>query len=362
MDSSPSDPLTLQMVASKRLGGAERWFIRFNAALAERQAPTALAIRAGGDLDGRDFGSLPVHRLPYRTTWDPWSRHAVGELIRRIRPEVVQTYMGRATRLTRLARHGGPIHLARLGGYYALHPYRHAHGWIGNTRGLCDWMVRSGLPADRVHHIYNFAEPARSLAPERVAATRALHGVPNDAWVLVSLGRLVPVKGHCHLIESLTRLPQTLGGRPLCLLMVGDGPLATRLQQQAVQTGQSQRVLWVGWQPDPTPYLQMADLVVFPSLEAETLGNVILEAWSWGKPLVTTRFRGAREIARHGEDAWCVPCADAAALAQGIGEVLADPGLRRALIERGQTRVQREFAREVILDRYLELYRALAGA
>jgi glycosyltransferase involved in cell wall biosynthesis len=360
-----SEPLSLQMVASKSLGGAERWFMRFSAALDALEAPAELAIRRGGRLDGQGFGRLPVHRLPYLTVWDPISRHAVGRLIREVRPAVVQTYMGRATRLVHLPRSPGlerPIHLARLGGYYDLGPYRRADGWIGNTRGLCDWMIQQGLPAQRIHQIYNFAEPARPVDSELVAALRGSLMIPDDAWVLVTLGRLVPVKGQTHLIEALTRLPRTIAERPLRLILVGDGPLAEPLRRQARESDQSERILWAGWQHDPRPYLQLADLVVFPSLDAETLGNVILEAWAWGKPLVSTRFRGARELTRHGEDAWTVPCEDPAALAEGIRRVLAEPVLMADLARAGEARVAGEFSRDPIMAQYLALYRSLAGA
>lgn len=358
-----SEPLSLQMIASKQLGGAERWFMRFTAALARLGVPAEVAIRRGSALDGHDFGRLPVYRLPYLTVWDPVSRGAVSGLIRRLRPQIVQTYMGRATRLTHLRERplDGPVHLARLGGYYDLGPYRHAHGWIGNTRGLCDWMIQQGLPAGRVHHIYNFADPARRVAADLVAERRAALGIPDDAWVLVTLGRLVPVKGHAHLIAALARLPETIADRPLRLVLVGDGPLVGSLRRRSEQLGQSHRIVWAGWQGDPRPFLQMADLVVFPSLDAETLGNVILEAWAWGRPLVTTRFRGARELTRHGEDAWCVPCEDSKALADGIAVVLADPGLMSTLSAHGSERVEREFGRDAIMGQYLELYRHLAG-
>jgi hypothetical protein len=122
-----------------------------------------------------------------------------------------------------------------------------------------------------------------------------------------------------------------------------------------------ERIVWAGWQSDPGPYYQLADLVVFPSLDEETLGNVILETWAWSRPLVTSRFRGAREIACHGEDAWCVPCGDAAALARGIERVLYDPLLMAAMTEQGKRRVQKEFGPGPIVDRYLELYAKLAG-
>ncbi len=352
-------PSSLQMVGSKALGGAERWFLRFAAALAERGAPAELAIRRGSELDAIALPDLPLHRLPFHTVWDPISRASVSRLIRERKPAIVQTYMGRATRLVRLNPGAEPVHVARLGGYYALHPYRHAHAWIGNTRGLCDWLVQNGLPAERVFHIYNFVDPPHRGPPERIAALRAELALPEDAWVLVCAGRFVPVKGHRYLLEAMRLLPREIGGRPLRLVLLGDGVLGPELTQQAERSGVSGRLVWAGWRTDPGPFFQLADLVVFPSLEEETLGNVILEAWSWSKPLVTSLFRGAREIARHGEDAWCVPCADARALAVGIESVLRDPGLAAAIVKRGEERASREFGREPIMGRYLKLYQTL---
>jgi len=357
-----SEPASLQIIGSKALGGAERWFARFSRALAETGARAELAIRAGSELEGLDLGPLPRHRLPFRTVWDPLSRRALSRLITSVQPDIVQTYMGRATRLTRLKPGQGPVHVARLGGYYALHPYRHAQAWIGNTKGLCDWMVQNGLPAAGVHHIYNFIDPAQPVATERIQALRLELGLPDEAWLLVSAGRFVPVKGITHLIEAMARLPAAIEDRPLHLVLLGDGPLGPQLRRQAQGLGIGDRIHWAGWRTEPGPFFQMADLVVFPSLEEETLGNVILEAWTWSKPLVTSLFRGAREIARHGEDAWCLPCGDGQALAEGIAVVLADADLRQALALAGQARVQAEFARGPIMDRYRELYRQLASA
>jgi len=355
-----SEPVSLQMVGSKYLGGAERWFCRFGAALAEQGISAELAARAGSELERVNL-SLPLHRLPFRTVWDPISRNAVSRLIRRIRPDIVQTYMGRATRMTRLESGTGPVHIARLGGYYKLHPYRHAHAWIGNTRGLCDWMVQEGLPASRVFQIYNFVDPPRPQPSERIAMLRNRLRIPTDAWVLLTAGRFVPVKGHVHLLDALSLLPAAIGERPLHLVLLGDGILGPKLMAQAEQAGLNKRIVWAGWQSDPAPYYQLADLVVFPSHKEETLGNVILEAWAWSRPLVTSRFRGAREIAHHGEDAWCVPCAHGPALAQGIEQVLRDPRLRAAMVAQGQRRVGKEFGRKVIMDKYLALYRELTG-
>jgi glycosyltransferase involved in cell wall biosynthesis len=351
-------PPSLQLIGSKALGGAERWYQRFACALAARGAPARLGLRRDGELARLDLGRLPVHPLPFRTAWDPLSRRAIDRLIRQTDPAIVQTYMGRATRLTR-AR-GRAVHVARLGGYYRLAPYRHADAWVGNTRGLCDWMIAEGLPAHRVFHIYNFIGPARRRTAYEIDALRASLGIGAEPWILLTLGRLVPVKGHRVLLDAAARLPAEIDGRPWRMLLVGDGPLRRTLARQAADLGLQDQLIWVGWQSDPGPYLQLCDLVVFPSLDAETLGNVILEAWAWQRPLVTAAFRGAREIARHGEDAFVVPCGEATALARAIEAMLGDAGLCRALVARGADRVDREFGVEPIMEQYLELYQHLA--
>ena len=353
-------PPSLHLVGSKALGGAERWVQRFAAALAARGAPVTVGVRAGSAVASLDMGGLALRTLPFRSVWDPISRAAVTRLVRQVRPAIVQTYMGRATRLTRLSGADRPLHIARLGGPYRLAPYRHADVWIGNTRWLCDWMVAEGLPAERVHHIYNFVDAAEPRPVDEIAALRARLSIPDDALVMTALGRLVPVKGHGTLLSALARLPAEIDGRRWRMVLVGDGPLRGALQRRAAELGIADRLVWAGWQRAPGAFLQLANLVVFPSRDAETLGNVILEAWTWQRPLVTTCFRGAREIARHGEDAWCVPCDDAPALAEGIRHVLADQRLRAALVQRGAERVTTEFGQDAIMAQYLALYRCLA--
>jgi glycosyltransferase involved in cell wall biosynthesis len=221
--------------------------------------------------------------------------------------------------------------------------------------------VSNGLPAERVFHIYNFIAPPAPLADGAVDAFRSRLGLGVDDWALLTPGRFVPVKGHKYLIDALAHLPAEIDGRRLRFLMLGDGPLGDALRARATGLGVEDRLVWCGWQQDPAAYFQVADAVIFPSRDRETFGNVILEAWSYGKPLVATAFRGAREIARHGEDSWVVPCDDPDALARGIQQVLSDPGLQQAMVSAGSRRLQQEFSETVIIHQYRDLYRRLTG-
>ena len=350
---------SLHIIGSKTLGGAERFCLRLVEALHERGEPVTTAYRQGSEVVAENPTGVPLYESPMRTVWDPLSKRALSNIIRRVEPDIVQTYMGRATRLTRLPQARGAVHVARLGGYYKLKGYLHAHAWIGNTKGVCDYMVRSGLPGHRVHHIYNFIDPPEASPMEATAGVRRGLGIPDEAIALVTAGRFVEVKGHRYLLEAVSRLPAEIAGHPVYLVMVGEGMLGEALRRQAVDLGIEERVVWTGWQTAPGRFYEMADLIVFPSLEQETLGNVILEAWAYGKPLVTAAFRGAREITVHGEDAWQVPCQDAAALADGIAAVLAEPALAAEMATRGSARVHAEFSRDAIVRQYVELYNVL---
>ncbi len=356
-----NDIPSLHIIGSKEMGGAERWFVRFLQAMLRQGQTVEAVVRAGSELARHHMGEIPHQTSGLHTVWDPWSRFSLNKLIRQSRAPIVQTYMGRATRLTHLPSGRGQVHVSRLGGYYKIDPFVHAHAWVGNTRGLCDWMVQQGLPAHRVFHIYNFADPARPADPSQQAAMRSQLQVRPEDLLMVTAGRLIDVKGQAFLVEALSRLPAEVAGRRLRLLVLGDGPLRGPLEDQARQQGVADRITWLGWQQDPAPWFHLADLVVFPSRDAETLGNVILEAWAYGKPLLATAFRGAREIARHGQDAWVVPCDDPGALAQGLQMLVQDPALAATLAQTGSERVGRDFGEAAIIGQYRDLYRQLVG-
>jgi glycosyltransferase involved in cell wall biosynthesis len=351
--------ISIHAIGSKSLGGAERFCLRLIDALRGRGESISVLVRQGSEVMRAVPEGVPLLQSPMKTVWDPWSKWDMSRIIRAVRPDIVQTYMGRATRLTRLPVERIPVHVARLGGYYKLAGYRHAHAWVGNTKGLCDYMIRNGLPAGRVYHIGNFIDIPPPLSPDERAALRDKWRLPPGAYVLLTAGRFVEVKGQRYVLDALARLPAELDGRPLRLVMLGEGVLGDALRHQAAQLAIQDRIVWTGWQNDPAPFFDLADQVVFPSLDRETFGNVILEAWAHRRPIVVSRFRGAREITHHGIDAWQVPCEDAQALALGIRHVAEDPGLAASLAMRGYERVRADFSRAAIADQYIALYRDL---
>ena len=244
---------SLHIIGSKEMGRAERWFIRFLAAMERHGNPVEAVVRSDSDLARYHVNDILHQTLPMRTTWDPLSRLGVSRLIAASDAPIVQTYMGRATRLTHLRPGCGKVHVSRLGGYYRLHPFRHAHAWIGNTKGLCDWMIRNGLPAGRVFHLTNFADPAKAVPQTELDALRQRIGYRAEDWLIVTAGRFIDVKGHRFLVDAMGRLPADIDGRRPRLLVLGDGSLRRVLQTQARQAGVADRILWGAGSRIPLP-------------------------------------------------------------------------------------------------------------
>ena len=350
---------SLHIIGGRKLGGAERFFVRLVNALARHGHAVEVVTVAGGEIDAAVDPQIPRHHAPLAGVWDLWSRLRIGRVVRKRRPAIVQTYMGRATRLTHLPANGGSVHVARLGGYYDLKGYRHAHAWIGNTRGICDYLVREGLPPARVFHIGNFVDAAPRLAPEALNALRRKWLVPEDALIVLGLGRLHPNKGFADLLQAFSRLPAELHGRPLHLVMVGDGPLRSELMAEARRLGMEQRVTWAGWQYDPSPWYQLADVFACSSRH-EPLGNVILEAWANATLVVSTAAEGPTELVTPGEDALLSPPSDPAGLADSLLQALAfDDAARQKMIAAGLAKLEADFSETAIVAAYTDLYHKL---
>ncbi len=350
---------SLQVIGSRRVGGAENFFARLLGEMQRQHWPVTAVLPPGSPLERTLEGRVPLERVPMRGLWDLQARLRLRRLVRRSGAAIVQTWMGRATRLTRLPSRG-VVHVARLGGYYDLRGYRHAHAWIGNTRGICDYLLAAGLPAERVFHIGNFYRPPAQLSAQERAGVRRQLGVPEESWMLFALGRLHPNKGFDTLLQALSLLPQEIAGRPWRMVIAGTGPLAGELRQGCRRLGLERQVLWPGWSPEPAPWFQAADLFLCPSRH-EPLGNVILEAWGNRVPVLACASQGPSELIRGQQEGLLVPVDEPASLARAIGILLADEARRRELSEAGIRRLQREFSAEAVLDRYRQLYRQLTG-
>lgn len=152
------------------------------------------------------------------------------------------------------------------------------------------------------------------------SVARQMLGLVDDCPILISVGRLVDVKGHTHLIQAC-RLLADRGVRFRCYLL-GEGPLRTALQQQIESQQLTEIVEIKGPQTQGVlaDWYRAADLSVLASV-SEGVPNVLLESIACGTPFVASKVGGIPEIADSVRDV-LVPSANPSALAEAIQQQL----------------------------------------
>jgi glycosyltransferase involved in cell wall biosynthesis len=237
------------------------------------------------------------------------------------------------------------------------------------SREVGECMAADGLcpPAKLVYFgegSSNGVDVARfSRTPETIAAGQALrdtHGIPRDALVLLSLGRLSSEKGINFLPDILTRLDDT--GREVRLLLVGPVDWRNPADPKTIEAlAENPKVIRLGYQPDPTPLYAAADLLIFPS-RREGFGNVAIEAQAMGVPVIGFHTTGVREAVADGETGLLAPLDDGAALAELSARLATDDDLRATMAAAGVERVRAKFSNARIWGDLETTLRSMAGA
>ena len=120
---------------------------------------------------------------------------------------------------------------------------------------------------------------------------RKRHHIPQDAYILLSVGELSRRKNHRDVITALSKLSR----RDVYYVICGQGVCRKQLMRMAVRLGVAERVRMSGFQKNITPYYQNADIFVFPSLQ-EGMPVALMEAMACGLPCVVSDIRGNREL------------------------------------------------------------------
>jgi glycosyltransferase involved in cell wall biosynthesis len=191
-----------------------------------------------------------------------------------------------------------------------------------------------GAPKDNITVIYNGMEPPPAPTSNDLMKLRLELMLQGEDVCLV-VARLHEEKGFRVLFEALPRIQSSVG--KLKVLVAGQGPHKTMLEQEVIQRGLSGSVRFLGQRDDVPALISLSSIVLLPSL-AESFGFVLLEAMSLGKPVVASTTGGIPEVVADQETGLLVPPGDAGSLALAVSRLLRDPALARAMGEAGRRR------------------------
>jgi glycosyltransferase involved in cell wall biosynthesis len=324
------------IMAGAPQGGAELFFERLVPALAQAGDEVLPIIRrdAGRAARLRGAGVAPVE-LRFGGRLDLLTRQRVGARLTAFAPRVAVAWMGRAARQTP----PGPwVSVGRLGGLYPLERFAACDHLVGNTPGMVEWIKRQGWPAARVHLLANFV-------PDLAGAQPANLPVPPGARVVLAMGRLHKIKGFDVLLAAIAQLAG------VHCVIAGEGEEGDSLRALAARAGIGGRVHFVGWRGDTAELLAACDVLVCPS-RGEPLGNVILEAFSAGKPVVASMAEGPAWLLEGGARGILVPVESGIALAAAIEAMLGNPEMAQRMAQAGRRHWEAAFAPATVVAKW----------
>lgn len=219
-------------------------------------------------------------------------------------------------------------------------------------------MVAEGFPARRINVTYNGIDPGqRPSCAARIAARKQL-GLPVDAFVVGTVGRLDPVKNLALLLQAHAMVQQQREN--VRTVIVGEGPERAALDAKARELGVGDTVTFAGYRSDVRFVMSAFDVYVNCSTY-EGVSLTILEAMASTLPVIATRVGGNPEVVIDQETGLLVP-GRARSFAGAIAGLAADPRLRRILGEAGRWRVKRHFSIARMIDEYASAYLGAAHA
>jgi glycosyltransferase involved in cell wall biosynthesis len=213
-------------------------------------------------------------------------------------------------------------------------------------------LQQNGVNSQQIRLIHKAVEVSATGPAGEAVELRKRHRIRTGQKVIGVVGRLSREKGQMVFLEALSSVSAAYPD--VKALVIGDGPDQRILETFCQERNLREFVEFTGYCEDIRAYYQVLDLLVLPSL-SEGLPNTVLEAMSWGVPVLATRVGGVPEVI-DSDNGVLVPPGDPASLAAGMLKLLRDDALRVAIAARGQRSLHPRFAPEQRALRLLSVY------
>lgn len=229
---------------------------------------------------------------------------------------------------------------------------------------LADRCQAAGLPRKKIRIIPNGVDPEVFKPPteEKKKSVRKKLGLDRFQWVFIYAGILRPRKGVRDLVEIFSAF-QALE-KNCCLVLAGpthkdknNTSCYHELQALVRKNDLAEKVIFTGQVDNVAEWLISGDIFLFASRK-EGFGTVLIEAMSAGLPVIARRIPQITEhIISHGVDGLIID--NNAAMIEAMFSLIRDPAYRRKLSVNARDTVLRRFSQDVVMARYLALYRQL---
>ncbi|HEY8099314.1 MAG TPA: TIGR03088 family PEP-CTERM/XrtA system glycosyltransferase [Burkholderiaceae bacterium] len=295
------------------------------------------------------------------------------KLLRKLRPTILHTYNLAAIEYAFTATLAGvPVRIHAEHGRDASDPegknrkHNLLRRWlvpfidcyIPVSGDLQRWLKNAvGVPDAKNLLINNGVDTERFKKDSSQKNSSALWDVPQDGFVIGTVGRIQDVKNHAGLIDAFIELQARLPEQKarLRLAIVGDGPLRKTIEEKIASAG-IENVVWLpGARTDIADIMQTFSVFALSSI-AEGTPVTILEAMSIGLPVVATHVGGIPALVVDHATGILVPPNDADALASALVTYIEQPAIAKQHGAAGRERIERQYSVTAMLAAYTALY------
>ncbi len=335
----------MQAIGGAGHGGAETFFVNLAGAFKRADFDQLITMRSNGtrrqQLQAQDLSPI---ELKFGGRFDFFTKPKLQRLANDYKPDIYMSWMSRASSMIPT---GNFPKIARLGGYYNLKYYQDCDHLVGNTEDIRQYIIQQGWPEERAHYIPNFIN-----WHETKAISRSELDTPEEATVLISLGRLHHNKAFDTALRVLAKQQNTY------LWIGGAGALLEELKALAKDLNVENRVRFLGWRTDKEALFAAADICLYPS-RIEPFGNVTLDAWASGTPIVAASSAGPAAYISDNINGLLAPIDDVDALSQQVQKLITDTELRHSLVENGREEYKNKFTEQAAIQNWKALFNTL---
>lgn len=376
MAKSPEPPLVAHVIHRLDVGGMENGLVNLiNRIPQERYRHAVVCLTEHAEFRDRiRRENVPLFALHKREGNDLRLHFRLWRVLRDLKPTLVHT--------RNLAAIEGVLSAALAGAPYRVHGEHGRDVQDMDGTSLKYRLLRQAL-SPFVHRFIPLSNELETYLENRVGIsprkiTRICNGVDTDKFrparggrsplplkgfaepdsvVIGTVGRMKEVKNPLLLARAFIRLGELLPEHEhrMRLVMVGDGPLKSQIEEIVKSSG-IESVVWLPGSRDDIPeLLRGMDVFVLPSL-VEGISNTILESMASGIPVVATEVGGNSELVDDGVTGALVPPDDLESMARAIADYVRDADCRRSQGRAGRLKTERDFSMERMVEAYLGVY------
>ncbi len=335
----------LNILSGAKFGGAELFFERLTCSFDKhKDIQQKIIIRR----NKRRFNILnekisEIEQINNFNYYNPFCSFKVEKIIKDFKPDIVLSWMNRASKILPNKKINNEKTVGRIGGFYKIKNYVNCDFLVTNTPDLKKYVISQGWDQRAVEYIPNFViQNQDSILSKK----------DKNNNVILCMGRFHQNKAIDIIIKAMPFLPK------FNLFIVGDGSLRIDYENLIKRFNLNSRVKIFEWSEDISEFLNSCSVLVCPSRH-EPFGNIVVDGWAHKIPVIVSDIDGPGKMVKHKSNGLKFEKDNVFDLVAKIEDLQSNKSLKRKIINNGFNTYKKNFSEDVIVSKYLSFFKRI---